>query len=152
LEATRDPLALRDRRALEGVVPPVRLDRLRRGLEGGGDAAERAVVLSRLPHVEVGADEREGERQTGRADRLREAHDVGDDAGLLEAEERARAAAAHLDIVDDEEDLVLAAEVREPSEPFSARSVDAALALHRLDDDRGGQVEPAAAVLEEPAE
>ena len=86
------------------------------------------------------------------ADRLRQGDHVGLDPGLLEAEEPAGAAAAHLDVVDDQQDLVLLAQIREAPQPLGAGGVDAALALHRLDDHGGGLVQPGAAVGEQALE
>lgn len=73
-------------------------------------------------------------------------------AGLLEREERPRASAAHLDVVDDQEHVAAVAQVGERPQPLGARHIDAALALHRLDDHGGGLVETGALVLQEPLE
>src|SRR5690606_32930587 len=92
-----------------------------------------------------------GERQTA-AHRLRDGNHVGMNAGALEAEERAGAPVADLDVVDDQEDIELPAEGVQLLQPFDARHVDAALALHRLDDDGSRDVDAAAAVLEVTAQ
>ena len=63
-------------------------------------------MLTRLPDVQVRADKRERKRQAVAADGLGHADDVRLDAGGLEAEERSSAAAAHLHVVDDEQDAV----------------------------------------------
>src|SRR2546422_794239 len=70
----------------------------------GGDerrvrAAEGAVVLARLPDVQLGLEQRHGERQAVAAQRLGQADDVRDDPGILEAEEGPGASAAHLHVV-----------------------------------------------------
>ena len=72
--------------------------------------------------------------------------------GLLEGEERAGAAAAHLDVVDDQQHVAALAQVGEGAQPLRAGDVDAALALDRLDDHRGGLVEAGALVLQQPLE
>src|SRR5690625_2455233 len=152
VEARLDRHAAGDRAALQLVVGPVAADRLGRGDEGRVEAAEGAVVLARLPDVELGPHEGERHRQAVAADRLRQRDDVRHDAGLLEAEEVAGAAAAHLDVVDDEQDLVALAQVRQAAQPLRAGGVDAALALDRLDDDGGRLVEATARVGEQPLE
>ncbi len=97
-------------------------------------------------------EQRQCHRQTVAADRLRQRDDVGRDAGDLEGEERAGAAAAHLDVVDDQQDVASLAQIGERAQPFGAGDVDAAFALHGLDDDRGGAVEAAAGVVEHALE
>ena len=69
--------------AAKSGVAPVVLERRRRGDEGVVVAAERAVVLARLPHVERALDQHDRERQAVAGDRLRQRHDVGLDAGRL---------------------------------------------------------------------
>src|SRR5699024_10947533 len=117
---------------------------------GGGErraeAAEGAVVLAGLPDVQLRLDEGQRERVAVAADRLREGDHVRVDAGLLEAEELTGAAAAHLDVVHAQQDLVLLAQIGQAAQPLGAGGVDAALALDGLDDPRGGPVQAAAAV------
>ena len=76
----------------------------------------------------------------------------GRDAGLLEGEEGAGAAAAHLDVVDDQQHVVALAQLGQRAQPLGAGDVDAALALHRLDDHGGGLVEAGALVVQQPLE
>src|SRR5690606_37823831 len=122
--------------ALEGVVAPEELEGPGGGDEGVVVAAEGAVVLARRPLVEARANERHREGQAHAGERLGERHDVGLDAGALEAEERAGAAAAGLDVVDDEQRAVPACDRFDAAQPGIARHVETALALDRLDDDR----------------
>lgn len=60
-------------------------------------------MLTRLPDVQVRTDQRERKRQAVAADGFGQADDVRFDAGRLEAEEGASAAAAHLHVIDDEQ-------------------------------------------------
>ncbi len=64
-------------------------------------------------------------------------HDVGLDADVLEREHLAGARKAGLDLVGDEQDAVLVAERAKRLQEVGRRDVEAALALHRLDDDGG---------------
>lgn len=105
------------------------------GNEGQAEAAEGAVAR-RLPHVQLGPDERERHRQSVAADALRQADDVRFDPDVLETEEGRDAAATHLDVVDDE-DAVAPADGGELPQPREAGDVDPALPLHGLHDDGG---------------
>jgi hypothetical protein len=132
------------------VVTPVSGQGRGTGDEGEVEAAEGAVVLARLPDVEVRADQGQRQRQPVAADRLGQADDVGLDAGGLEAEERAGTAASHLHVVDDEQDAMPAAQIGQVTQPPGSGHVDAAFTLHGLDDDGGRLVEPAAPVVQQP--
>ncbi len=57
-----------------------------------------------------------------------------------------------LDVVDDQQDVVLAAEGRQPLEPGELGDVDAPLGLHRLDDHRRRQVDAAPLVAQQGVE
>src|SRR5699024_9763881 len=120
---------------LERVIGPEVLDRGGGGHERGVVPAEGAVVLAGLPDVELGTEQGQCHRQTRTGDRLRQAHDVGLDSGLFEAEERTGAAAACLHVVDDEEDVVLLRQLRQRAQPLGTSGPESALALHGLDDD-----------------
>ncbi len=91
------------------------------GLEGGGHlglgpaGADRHAVAERLGHRD----------------------DVGHDAEVLVREPRAGAAEAGLDLVDHEQDPALVAEPADALEVLGGGRVHAALALHRLEQDRG---------------
>src|SRR3546814_7004817 len=74
-----------------------------RGDEGVVVAAEGAVVLARRPSVEFGAEQGQREGQAHARQRLRLGDDVGGETHAFEAEEGAGAAAARLNIVDDEQ-------------------------------------------------
>ena len=81
--------------------------------------------------------ERRGERQVAAGQPLGEAHEVGRDALLLAGEHRARAAEAGRDLVADEEDAELVAQLADGAQVAVGVDVDAGRALHeRLDDDR----------------
>src|SRR5699024_763592 len=98
--------SLADGRTLQLVVGPVPANGLRSGDEGGCEPTERAVVLTRFEHVQLRAQQRQGQWQAVATDRLRQADHVGVDPGLFEAEEPAGTSTAGLDVVDDEQDAV----------------------------------------------
>jgi hypothetical protein len=74
------------------------------------------------------------EREAG-GDRLRDAHQVGLDVVVLDAPELPRAAVAGLDLVDDEDDAVVVAELAHAGEKLGRRDDEASLALNGLDHD-----------------
>ena len=80
------------------------------------------------------ADDRR-ERKSAR-EALRERHQVGLDARVLDREHAAGACEAGLDLVDHEHDAVLIAEPAQRLQELRRRDVEPALAHHRLDDDR----------------
>src|SRR5699024_11122279 len=122
------------------------------GHERGVVPAEGAVVLTRLPDVEVGAEEDDGQGLPGAAERLGEADDVGFQTHLLEGEEGAGAPAADLDVVDDDEDAVLLAHLEEAAQPRFRGDVDATFGLDRLEDDRGRWFDTGAVIDDETVE
>ena len=69
--------------------------------------------------------------------------------GGLETEERSSAAAAHLHIVNDEQDAVPLAKLSQIRQPLQRGHVDPALALHSLHDHCGHRLQPDAAVLQQ---
>ncbi len=105
-------------------------------------------MLARAPDVEIRTNHGDRQRQAVARQRLRYGNDVRLDAGRFEREERTGTADAGLDIVHDEEHVVLVAELFDLLEPVEAGDVDAALALHRFDDDRRRLFQAAGAVLE----
>ena len=107
---------------------------------GQGVAAEGRAVLARLEDAEdlpVGHDRRD--RVAAAAQGLADDDHVGPHALVLAGEELARAAEAGLDLVGDEEDVVLLADLGGlPEEPVG-RDEDAGLGLDGLDQE-GGRV------------
>ena len=91
-----------------------------------------------------------GQRQAA-GDRLGDADQIRLDAGLLDREERAGAAEAGLHLVGDEHDAVLVAELAQASQVGRGRGHEPALALDRLDHDRGDRLRSDAR-RERPAE
>ena len=69
--------------------------------------------------------------------RLGHRHDVGHDAGVLEAEPLAGAAEAGLDLVDHQQQAALVAQLADAAEVLGVGGYDAALALHGLEQHRG---------------
>ena len=84
-------------------------------------------------------DEQRADRQPVR-ETLGERDGVGLHAELLPGEERAAAADARLNLVEHEEGAVLVGQLARPGEDLRGQRVDAAFALHRLEDDRRGLV------------
>ncbi len=149
LHAVGDALALGLHAVGELVVLPEVLDGCGSSDERMVVAAEGAVVLARLPLVQLGAQQHHGEWQAIAGQRLGQGHDVRMDAHFLEAEEGPGAAATGLDVIDDQQHLVLAAELLELAHPLGRRGVQSAFALHHLDDHRGGLVDAAGGVGEQ---
>src|SRR5699024_3102339 len=137
---------------LQGVVGPEGAQGLGPGDEGRVVSAEGAVVLTGLPVVDLGLHQRQRHGEPVAGDRLAQGDDVRVEAELLEGEELAGPTAAGLDVVDDEQDLVLPAQLLELLEPLPASGLEAALALDGLDDDRGGQVVTGPAVAPDALE
>ncbi len=110
--------------------------------EGVVVAAERAVVFAGQPLIELGPEQGERERQAHAGQRFRHGDDVGREAHALEAEEAAGAAAAGLDIVDDQQRAVTLGNVGDRAQPFRRRGIEPAFALHRLDENAAGASSP----------
>jgi hypothetical protein len=106
-------------------------------------------VLARLPDVQLGLDQQQRHRQTITTDRLRQTDQIGHDAGALEREERARATAADLDVVDDHQHSVAIAQIADSTQPFDGRHVDAAFGLDRFQNQRRRQIETRVRVVEQ---
>src|SRR5690606_35402622 len=106
---------------------------------GGGDegvvvAAEGAVVLTRLPLVQLAAHDDYREGQTEAAAGFGQGDDVRLDTHFLEAEEGAGATATGLDVVHDEQHFVLAADFFQLAHPVGGSRVQAAFALDHFDE------------------
>ena len=107
------------------------------GRAGDGIAGIGAAEAAGTGRVhDVGAAGDGGERQAA-GETLGERDDVGLDARVLEREQLAGAGEAGLDLVGDEDDAVLVAERAQRVQEIGRRDVEAAFALHRLDDDAG---------------
>ena len=92
------------------------------GLEHGGGVRVRHACADRQPAAEA----------------LRHGHHVGRDAELLVRPERAGAAVAALDLVEDQEGAVLVAGLARGVQQLGLERVDPRLALDRLEQDGGG--------------
>src|SRR5690554_1082339 len=147
--------ALADQRALgldgvgEFAAGPEMFQRGGSGDKGVVVATECAVVFTRFPLVQLPAQDHHGKGQTEAAEGLGKGDDVGLDAHFLEAEESAGTAAAGLDVIDDQQHVVLAAQLLQLAHPVSGGGVQAAFALDDFNDDRGGLVHAAARVAEQ---
>ena len=84
------------------------------------------------------AGEDRAERQSA-AERLGERDDVGDDAALLEREERSGAPEAALDLVEDQDRAGAVGDAARGGEEVVRERDDAALAHDRLEEDRAGR-------------
>ena len=137
LERRREPFAeLTHPRQQTGLV-----GELQRGERGGtddGSAGEgRAVVAGGEDVGEALAGDEGADRQAA-AERLGGSDGVGYDAGLLVGPERAGAAHAALDLVEDECGAVLVAGFARGAQQLFGEDVHAGLALDRLKQDGGG--------------
>ena len=111
-----------------------------RGADGHGEriAAEgRAVRAGRHAGRRFARREARADRKAG-AEALGERRDVRRDARPFVREEAAGAAHAGLDLVEDQQQPVLVAELPEVAQLLVRHRADAALALDRLDQDRRG--------------
>src|ERR671922_125888 len=124
------PRALDESLLLEDVEDGQR-GRLRDRVADVG-AADRGV--GRRVH-DLGAADHPREREAG-GDRLRDDHEVGLDAVVLDRPHATGPSVARLHLVDDEHDPVLVADPTHSAQELARRDDEAALALHGLDDDR----------------
>ncbi len=77
-----------------------------------------------------------GAQREAAANALRNSHDVGRDAGPFVGKQLAGAPDAGLDLVEDQQQAVLVAQLPERPHEFPGCQPQTALALHRLDEDR----------------
>ena len=89
-------------------------------------------ALGRFRRRQTGADRKAA------AERLRQRHDVGRDAGMLIGEHIAGAADAGLDLVEDQQQPVVVAQLAQRAQEGMRHDPHAALAHDRLDHDGGG--------------
>src|SRR5699024_7958064 len=136
---------------LQGVVGPEGAQGLGPGDEGRVVSAEGAVVLTGLPVVDLGLHQRQRHGEPVAGDRLAQGDDVGVEADRLAGAEVAGATAAGLDVVDDEQDPGLPAQLLARLVPLSARGPEAALSLDARADDPGGQIASGPAVAPDAA-
>ena len=99
-------------------------------------AAERRAVIARLDRRrDLVRHQHRAHRQSA-GDRLGEREHVRLDAELLVGEQRSRATEAALDLVEDQRDVALLRERAQLAHEAGVEHAHAALALHRLDDQR----------------
>ena len=104
-----------------------------RTLQVSGDEEGALVVLLLEQHT--------GKGKAHTRKRLRLGNDVRLDTGFLEGEILARAAAARLDVVDDQQRTKLLGEAGNALHPFFRGSVEAAFALNGLEDEGCGGID-----------
>lgn len=125
-------------------------------IKGGGGAdegeiiaAESAGMFRRFPEIDFGIDEDEGHGEPQAAERFGKHHDVRLETRLLKTEEAPASPIAHLDIVNDEEDIELAANSLQAPKPLGRGHIDASFGLNRFQDDRGWNIGATAFIGEE---
>src|SRR5690554_3119115 len=118
----------------KGIILPVLSHGLSRCGKGQVEATESTVVLTRLPLIEFRANQHMGKRQTETGKRFGVGDDIGLDAGVLKTEELTGAAAACLDIINNQQNIVSTANLLQALEPLVAGDIDTTLPLHRFDD------------------
>jgi hypothetical protein len=94
-------------------------------------------VVAQLEHGRGGRVRDAGAHGEPAAEALRDRHHVGRHAELLVRPERARAAVAALDLIEDEEGVVLVARLTRGVQQLGFERMDARLALDRLEQDGG---------------
>ncbi len=106
-------------------------------------------MLTGPPLVVPGPDQQDRQRQPVPRQRLRQRHEIGVDAGLLEAEERAGAPAPGLDVIDHQQRPVVPGDRRDPAQPSRRGDVQPTFALDRLEDDGRRWVDAARRVVQD---
>ena len=92
-------------------------------------------MLARLPLVQLGLHQHDGHGHTEAADGLGHGDHIRHDACPLEGEEVAAPAAAHLNVVYDEQNVILVAQSPQVPEPLGIEHIDAAVGLDGLQND-----------------
>ncbi len=111
-------------------------------------AAERTGVGTRLPGVEVGPVDHDGQRKAA-ADGLGHDHHIGHDATVLDRPEGAGPADSGLHLVGDQRDGAVRRDRAHAPHPVVRCGDHAALPLHRFEDHPGRGRHPALRVVEE---
>src|SRR5690606_11881636 len=112
-------------------------------------ASEGTVVLARLPLIQITANEHDREGQAVTAERLGQSDDVRLDAHFFKAEKGTRPATTGLDVIDDQQHFVLAAELLKLTHPLGGSSVQTTFTLYDFDDHRRGLVDAAARIAQQ---
>ena len=148
LHAVSDTLTLGLHALGELVVDPEVLQRSSSGNESVVVATEGTVVFARLPLVEFVAHDHDGKRQAKAAERLGQGDDVWLDAHLFKAEEGAGSTAAGLNVINNQQHVVLAAQFFQFAHPVGRCGIQAAFALNHLNNYCSRLVDTAARVAE----
>src|SRR5262249_46155712 len=101
---------------LETCFLPI-VKRRRRRNEGQVVASESADVITGAPQINLGLHQDQCQWQSDPANSFGQANDIGLDAGPLETEECASTAAAHLDVIDDQDNTGAPREFGQPPNP-----------------------------------
>src|SRR5690606_16539450 len=109
-------------------------------------APESAIVFAGRPLIVFWFEQDHGKRQPETRQRFGQGDDVRRNAGLFETEERAGAAAASLNVVNDEQNAMAAADRFQGFQPALAGDVQTAFTLYRFNDYGCGSIHSARGV------
>ncbi|MNZ75714.1 hypothetical protein D3C78_941980 [compost metagenome] len=98
-------------------------------------------MLARRPDIQFWLQQQEGHWQAVPADRLRQGNEIRLDPRTFEGEEIACPAAADLNLVGNEQDIVPAAKLLQPAQPLRVDDVNSAFGLYRFKQDGGRLVD-----------
>ncbi len=118
------------------------------GRHGHLIATEGPGMSARGPGVEPVAIDHDRQRQAA-TNGLGHHHHVRDDAGVFKGEHLAGTPETALDLVDDQRHAGLFGDPAQAAQPVQIRRDHAALALHRLDDDRRRQLHAAFGIVQQ---
>ena len=107
-------------------------------------------MLRRLPDILVGRDKQQRHGHTDTTDGLGYGHHVRLDTCPLKGEEGTGTAAASLNVVDNQQDVVLVAELPAAPEELRGKGIDAALGLHRLHNQSSGLFHAGVVIVQQP--
>ncbi len=100
-----------------------------------GIAAVGAAQSARMRRVHDGRTAGDRRQREAAAQALGHGDEIGHHAGMLDGEHLAGARDAALDLIGDQHDAVFVAQAPQRAQELEGRDVEAALALHRFDDD-----------------
>src|SRR5690606_10838493 len=107
------------------LVGPVAVQGLSRCHESQVIATEGAVMRAGLPYIQFRTQQNQGHGQTKAGQGFGQGDDVRTDTGLLKTEETASSAATDLNVIDDQQHVVLAAQTLQLTQPALCGNVHA---------------------------
>src|SRR5690554_2757483 len=120
----------------EGIVFPVGFNGSAGRYERHVVTTESTVVLTGFPHVQLRLEQHQRHRQAIATQGLGYRHDVRLDASEFKAEELAGPAVTRLDVIHNQQDVVLLAQLGQAFQPFGAGRIQTAFTLNGLNDSR----------------